>query len=688
MNDKSLKYFFCLLLASLLIIIVLTSRDAGISCDEILHYNHSIAVYNYYESAGHDQAALNTPVSHLKYYGQSFDNLVTIIIKWFNIEDVYGFRHVMSSLAGWLTVLVTAFFAVWLSGYRTGIFVIILFSVTPAFVGHSYNNLKDIPFALAYISGIFFTLRFIRSGRKVSLSDAAFLTASIAFAISIRAGGLLLLCYLFLYLCFFWFIRYVSNGKIEIRWFLSKLAWVTGITIIAWILGIVLWPFALQAPIGNVLESYKVMAHFPDTFRQIFEGKSEWSDFMPWYYLPKSMMITIPVIVLAGLITFIISGKYIFTRTRAVRYGSLLFTLIFPVLFVIYEKSNLYSSWRQFLFLFPVIVIISATGFNFIFEKISSKYLRVTALISFAILSVHPVKFMIRNHPYEYMYYNQLSGGLKGAYADYETDYYFVSQTEASGWLIDHLEKNNIQGNIKVKATYSVNWLFRKYPAIQTSWFRYEERSQSDWDYAIVVNRYISPFQLNNHIWPPENAIHVINVDNVPVCAILKRESTDDYNGYKALTEERYDDAIDYFEKALQVDNKDELIFYNFAAALYNAGHFERADSVLKKGLEVNPDYEPILMYLGNISRNQGKTSEAIFYYEKVIKANRKYFEAYVELSKLLLNTDLMKARSLLRTCLTIYPEFKPAIVALADTYRTSDPEIAKKYDELANTIN
>jgi hypothetical protein len=32
-------------------------------------------------------------------------------------------------------------------------------------------------------------------------------------------------------------------------------------------------------------------------------------------------------------------------------------------------------------------------------------------------------------------------------------------------------------------------------------------------------------------------------------------------------------------------------------------------------------------------------------------------------------------------------PRYKPAIVALADTYRESDPEIAKKYDELANSV-
>ena len=92
-------------------------------------------------------------------------------------------------------------------------------------------------------------------------------------------------------------------------------------------------------------------------------------------------------------------------------------------------------------------------------------------------------------------------------------------------------------------------------------------------------------------------------------------------------------------------------------------------------------------MYLGNIARSQNRTDEAILYYEKLIEVNRKYFEAYISLSELLFNRDIMKARSLLRSCLSINPGFKPAIVALADTYRNSNPDIAKKYDELANTI-
>ena len=97
-----------------------------------------------------------------------------------------------------------------------------------------------------------------------------------------------------------------------------------------------------------------------------------------------------------------------------------------------------------------------------------------------------------------------------------------------------------------------------------------------DWDYAIVVNRYISPFQLKNNIWPPKNAIHIIYADKVPICAVLERKSKDDLHGYIALKEGRTDDAVKYFEKALQVDKRDEMIYYNFATALYTGGNSKR----------------------------------------------------------------------------------------------------------------
>lgn len=302
MNESRLKYLFYLSSAFLLVLMLFLSKNAGISCDEVLHYDQSVFVYNYFASHGEDKSALNTPVTNLKYYGQSCDNLATIFTKWFDIEDIYGFRHVFSTILGWLVFFITALFAVWLSGYKTGIIVLILFAVSPTFMGHAQNNLKDIPFALGYIAGIYFMLKFIFTEHKNSLRNIVFLIAAVAFLISLRAGGLLLICYLFFFFFIFHIYRYFTEGKIDHNEIRKKFFWICGISIISWGLGILLWPYALQSPIRNVIESYRVMAHYPLTFRQIFEGKEQWSDYMPWYFLPKSMAITIPIVVTSGLI--------------------------------------------------------------------------------------------------------------------------------------------------------------------------------------------------------------------------------------------------------------------------------------------------------------------------------------------------------------------------------------------------
>ncbi|MBK7712460.1 MAG: hypothetical protein IPJ37_16985 [Bacteroidales bacterium] len=55
--------------------------------------------------------------------------------------------------------------------------------------------------------------------------------------------------------------------------------------------------------------------------------------------------------------------------------------------------------------------------------------------------------------------------------------------------------------------------------------------------------------------------------------------------GLTPLTEGRDDDAVKSFEKALLVDKDDEMIYYNYAAALYAGGLYQKADSSLKKVL-------------------------------------------------------------------------------------------------------
>jgi hypothetical protein len=188
MKEQHLKIIFYALAFVMLGGLLSISRHAGISGDEEVHYKHSEEVYEYFATLGKDRDALNTPKTHLQYYGQTPDNIATIMIHWFNIEDIYGFRHLFSSAIGWLCILITALFATWLKGYRAGIITLVLFAVSPRFLGHSQNNLKDIPFALAYIAGVYYTLKLTYARFKPSSSvSISILIASIAFSVSIRA---------------------------------------------------------------------------------------------------------------------------------------------------------------------------------------------------------------------------------------------------------------------------------------------------------------------------------------------------------------------------------------------------------------------------------------------------------------------------------------------------------------------
>jgi len=683
MVEKKLKIVFMILALAMLFAMLLISRDAGISGDEEVHYKQSEMVYNYFSSLGADQSSLDTPKTHLKYYGQSFDNLVTILIHWLGIEDIYTFRHLMCSISGWLTIVVTALFAAYISGYGAAILVLLLFAVSPGFLGHAQNNLKDIPFALAYISCIYYSLRVIFTEAKASKKDILLLILSIALSVGIRAGGILVL----FYLGFFMFLKFaqdwVQQNKPDLKYLKNQLILVSGISISGYLLGLILWPYGLQNPILNPWKSYQVMTHFPTTVRQIFEGHFEWSDFHPWYYLPKYMAITIPVVVFAGLIAFFLNTKKNYSVSQKLKLSLLGFSVVFPIVFVVLIQSNLYGSWRHFLFVYPGIILIAALGIHALITSYKNLLVRVSAIVLFLTLAVHPVRFMAANHPYYYLYYNQFTGGLKGAYGNYETDYYYHSMREGAEWLQEYLKNKPIKAEIVVGGNFPIQWYFRNDKAIEFVYFPWQNRSEYNWDYVLVANSYIPPFQLKNKIWPPSNTIHTIFADGIPICAVVERVTKDDFGGIQEQIKGDNIKSALLFENAFKFDPQNELICYKFAEVLLASGKEDQAQQMLTKCLEINPEYEKALILLGDEALKNKEVEKAAGFYERTIGANRKYYRVYPKLAGIYAETNVLKARKILKDCLKLNSKYKPALEALADTYRKPDPEIARKYDEL-----
>lgn len=670
MGEKQLKIVFITLTFAMLAAMLWISRDAGISGDEEVHYKHSELVYNYFKTMGADQSALHTPSTHLQYYGQAFDNLVTILIHWFNIDNVYGFRHLMCSIAGWLTIVITGLFAAYISGYGAAIVVLLLFAVSPTFLGHAQNNLKDIPFALAYIASIYYSVRVAFSENKLPRKDILSLVVSIALAVGIRAGGFLVI----FYFGFLFFLRIAFDvlQKQQLDWKqLSNKALIRmWIALAGYLIGLILWPFALQNPIVNPWKSYEVMTHFPTTVRQIFEGRFEWSDFLPWYYLPKYMAITIPVVVFVGLILFFLNRKKNYGPNQKLQLGFVGFTILFPIAFVLLKESNLYGSWRHFLFIYPGLVLLAALGIHAIVRRYKKPIIRYTLIVVLSALCLNPLKFMAANHPYYYLYYNEFVGGLKGAYGKYETDYYYHSMRKGAEWLQQYLKNKPTNDAVIVGGNFPIQWYFRNEKETRFIYFPWQRRSEYNWDYAIVANSYIPPSQLTNGVWPPKNTIHTVLVDGIPVCAVVERVTKCDWEAIDAQKSGDNIKSVLLFENAIKFDPQNELICYNFAEVLLANGNEGQAIEVLNKSLQINPEYEKALILLGDMAKKKDNTNAAIDFYARAIKANRKYYAAYPKLAGLYAESDVSRARKILKDCLKLNSGYKPALEALAETYR------------------
>ena len=68
-----------------------------------------------------------------------------------------------------------------------------------------------------------------------------------------------------------------------------------------------------------------------------------------------------------------------------------------------------------------------------------------------------------------------------------------------------------------------------------------------------------------------------------------------------------YDDAIRNYNKALEIDPNDEVLYYNLARAYFEKGEADNAIKSLEKAIKVNPDFAEAKKALEFIKKKVGK---------------------------------------------------------------------------------
>ena len=713
-ENKIWRPVFLFVLALSLFGLLFLAKDAGISGDEFFHVHHSQDVFNYYKTFGEDKtAATPTESNNLPYYSQSPDTFIHLLINTFGIEDYMPWRHALCNILAWIGILYAGLLARRIGGWRAAVLTCVLLFLSPRFLGHSFNNLKDIPFASACIMSIYYIVKFLDGLPKIKISTAIMLALSIAFATSIRVGGLLMVAYFGL----FAIVYYIYKRKSLKPVFFKTLIWSLGICIAGYILAVLVWPYALEGPVSNVYDAFTNMSKFQIAIRQVFEGKMQWSDNLPWYYSPKYMLMTIPLVVLLGFLLSMVLAFH--DRKKWFYYLVLFFTALFPIFWIVIDRSNVYGGWRHLLFTYPSIVILAALGWNSLIELVRNRYAKWAVALAMCLLCVHPVAHCIRNHPYEYVYFNQFVGNVDNAYGKYELDYYYHSLREASEWVRDNAKKDSLTSGEKIKVgcwhIHPLNYYFKDDTAhFETAFVRWAERGASDWDYLIVCTTGIGPDMIAAGAYPPANTVYQVKVDDVPVCIVLKRKQKYDLQGSEAMKKGDLEQAVTYLNKAVEAEPDNETAVISLAEiylkqAMRDTLRSEllpKVTGILDNFLKCNPLNENANIMKANCLLMSGQADEALKLCEQTINTNYKYENSYNLAAQIklaskdvagaesylvrLLNTGRL-SDNLVKSLLTVFRyqgldeagAYSKLYSLLEDYYRSiGEDELADQYDE------
>ncbi len=612
------------------------SQDFGITWDAKRHNQYGYQMLNYFTTMGSDTTALaaNSPIQEFRYYGEHFNVIAAFFNTYIKVLGEFEMRHLLNALYGLLAMLFAALCAKEIGSWRAGFFALLLVFCSPVFFGQSMNNPTDIPFAAGSAMALYYLLKVLKKLPSPSLSHLFLCGAGIGMAIGSRVGGIIWFAYTGLFLGISWLIIMKKQGlapAIKLIWPYAKIL----LTIVAagYLIGISLWPFALQKPFTNwyvALKQSTEGAYFTYN-HELFEGVRMYMANVPWYYLPKFIYLNTPEAVWVGIallfLTFF-AWKKLFSRWYLLLV--VIFVAVFPIAYAEVQSMYYYNGWRHYLFVYPPIIVLTAVGWDALSSLLKNRMAQYLPLLAVMGLCALPLSWMIKNHPNECVYFNHISGGTKAAYGKYEMDYYSNSCRAAAEWLVNKEPSAKVVVGINNEPLTASYYTGKTNPNMEFRWLREYEEQRTPWDYAIITSRTYSSKELDNGSFPPKGTIHTIEADGVPLAAVVKRENSFMPSGYQAFDQRKFDTAALFFNQAAAYNPKDEETFRMLGQSYLSLGNASEAVKNFNKAIELFPENYMAWSGLGlvelNINRNYDKALE---FFKKANSFKFNYADAY-----------------------------------------------------------
>lgn len=410
-------------------------RDYGISWDETSFWYHGkVFAENFLDT---DKIVALSDPKHIIHHGSILEPLYYLLANDGTNVPNFDRIHLVKALLASQTLIAVYLTLRLLCRNRWSPIMGVLFLIFyPRWLGDIFDNYIDIISTYLYAWMIFLSLLTLKQkGQKKLLLSLTILVGISTIAFIHRP--ILIFANLL-------FVPFVARKIKEFR--NRRNIALSALFLTLMVIGIkfITSPFIRIHGLGGIIQKIVLIARLKNILPQetFFEGKIVSTDHLPWYYLPKWIYISSPVITLFFAGMAVLALLLAISRKKADS-GRIFITSAFfvPLIFTMIARPVLYDTWRVFLFLIIPIVLLASLRIDDLFSK---KRKVVSLLVAFFIaLNVGiSAKEMWSLHPYEYLYFNTFSGFLKNASTQYETDYWGKSYKEATHWLTSNRIRN------------------------------------------------------------------------------------------------------------------------------------------------------------------------------------------------------------------------------------------------------
>lgn len=429
-----------------------------------------------------------------------------------DVRTVFYMRHLATFLLFYLGVvffyrLCRERFGGWLA--LVGCLGLVL---SPQLFSHSFYNVKDIAFLTMFV-GTMLTLRGV-----VNTPDRTRMIYHVTNTVVLLGTRVLGVFAMLL----------TGAAALARRPSLRTLVQLIGYGVLVALLLPLVWPVLWIDYVNIVRDAVLGTTTNPYYKDDLFRGQQISASHLPWDYVPTWIAITTPMpillLFLAGSATTLVSvvrRPMDYLRGERQDDFTALAWFFMPVVGCMVLRPIMYDAWRHLFFVYPALIYLALLGLEAIVSRAvetagaqrrQTVYAVAAAVVAIAIAPV--TIFMVRNHPFEHVYFNRLAGAdMKTVKQRYELDYWGLSYRKA----LEYIVRTDTSQHIRIFTT--------TYPGrVNVAMLPRADRNRVE----LVASDTEADYVMTNYRFHPQdygytNEVYSVRVGNASIASVFRR---------------------------------------------------------------------------------------------------------------------------------------------------------------------